>query len=105
MNDMDAAARRAQMPIPLPLLLLDGVGALVFALGAAGHFGGVALLSRWLPQVPQVDVTAMIVGGALMAVAMVGIVRAALRRSRELRAASAPPPAQPGLASSQQPRR
>ena len=88
---------KTSFPLPLPLLLLDGIGALLFALGAAGHFGNVALLTRWFPQVPQANLSAMIVGGLLMAVAMVGIMRAALRRAREARAHEQGA-VQPGLA-------
>jgi hypothetical protein len=91
------------LPFPLSLIVLDGIGALMFALGAAGHFGNVGLLTALLPDVPQINLLAMLVGGLLMAVAMVCIVRAALRRGREQRAAAAVPgdeaqQPQPGLA-------
>ncbi|MES0874509.1 hypothetical protein [Sinimarinibacterium thermocellulolyticum] len=93
---------RPQLPIPLPLLLLDGVGALLFALGAVGHFGSIALLTQLLPQVPHVDLVAMVFGALLMAAAMAGIIRASLRRARALREGQPPPvaPPQPGLARS-----
>ena len=96
------------LPFPMSLLLLDGVGALLFALGAAGHFSGVKLLSAALPRVPRVDLLAMLVGGVLMACAMAGIVRAMVHRGREsYDRASVPGGAtQPGLASPlQKPRR
>jgi hypothetical protein len=94
---------RPGLPLPLPLIVVDGIGALIFALGAAGHFGNVGVLMALLPGVPQIDLLAMLAGGVLMAFAMIGIVRAALRRAREQRAAMATPAqgatqSQPGLA-------
>ena len=66
-----------RLPIPVPLIVLDGVGALLFALGAAERYGNVRLLSD-LIAVPQIDIVAM-------AIAMVGIVRAALSANRSRR--------------------
>jgi hypothetical protein len=97
------------LPFPLSLVVVDGLGALLFALGAAGHFGNLGLLSSLLPQVPKVNLLAMLLGGALMAFAMIGIVRATLRRAREQQTGSASPQtgvpgAQPGLARPQRDR-
>lgn len=91
---------RTRLPIPLPLIALDGAGALLFALGAAGHFGGLALLTTVLPQMPSVDLIAMVLGGVLMGIAMVGIVRATLQRARQSAAGGPATQGQPGLASS-----
>jgi hypothetical protein len=91
------------LPFPLSLVIVDGLGALLFALGAAGHFANLGLLSALLPEVPKANLLAMLLGGALMAFAMIGIVRATLRRAREQQTGEAAPQAgvpgpQPGLA-------
>lgn len=101
---------RAGLPFPLWLLVVDGLGALLFALGAAGQFGNLGLLSSLLPELPRVNLLAMLVGGAMMSLAMIGIVRAALRRARGLGDIGAPPASaatsrQPGLAQTQRDRR
>lgn len=72
----------AKFPFPLHLLVLDGVGALIFALGAAGHFGNVQVLARLLPR-PDVNLEAMVLGGVMMVIAMAGIVKATLERARQ----------------------
>lgn len=73
-----------KLPIPLHLIVLDGVGALLFALGIAERLGQVPLLSR-LVAVPDIDLIAIVAGGIIMAVAMVGIVRAALEKAKAAR--------------------
>lgn len=73
-----------KLPIPVPLIVLDGVGALLFALGAAERYGNVRLLSD-LIAVPQIDIVAIAGGAAIMAIAMVGILRAALSANRSRR--------------------
>jgi hypothetical protein len=95
---------KTTFPFPLPLIALDGAGALLFALGAAGHFGGVALLAQLLPQVPNVNLVAMGIGAGLMAIAMVGIVRAALQRARQADPAGAGSVRQPARAQPLPPR-
>jgi hypothetical protein len=97
------------LPFPLSLVVVDGLGALLFALGAAGHFGNVRLLSSLLPEVSGINLLAMLLGGALMGFAMIGIVRATLRRAREQRTGAASSQAgvlgpQPGLARPQRDR-
>ncbi len=89
------------LPFPLWLLAVDGFGALVFALGAVGHFANVGLLRALLPAVAGIDVLAMVIGGVMMGLAMGGIVSAMLRTRRRLAAggpASLAQNSQPGLA-------
>lgn len=77
--------RRSDRQLPPPARLpwgwiaVDGVGALLFALGAAEYFGGMPLLSRVVAD-GDAALTAMIVGVVLMAVAMAAIVRALVGR-------------------------
>lgn len=77
--------RRTDQGLPKPVSLpwgwiaVDGIGALLFALGAAEYFGGWPVLSQ-VTTVPDVATIAMVAGTALMAVAMVGIVGALLQR-------------------------
>ncbi|TJY60962.1 hypothetical protein E4T66_09950 [Sinimarinibacterium sp. CAU 1509] len=71
----------AQLPFPLPLILLDGAGSLLLALGIAERVGAVSLLSIMIP-VPQIDLVAIVLGGIMMSVAMIGIVRAVRTRKR-----------------------
>jgi len=69
------------LPFPLPLIALDGVGCLLLALGIAERVGATSLLSSTIP-VPEIDLIAIVLGGVMMTLAMVGIVRAVLARKR-----------------------
>jgi hypothetical protein len=70
---------RGPAGIPLRLLLLDGLGTLLLALGLLERFGG-ALLFGSAPPFPGHDITLILVGLLIMLPAISGIVGHLLRR-------------------------
>ncbi len=76
----DQPLRPQALKLPLPLLVLDGVGAVALGLGAAEHFGKAPLLSR-VVDVPDIALIAMVMGGVLMGIAVAGIVITVMRRN------------------------
>lgn len=75
---------RSGFPFPPSLLMFDGIGAFLVALGVGERLGHVPLLSR-VVAVPDIDLIAIVAGGLMMAVAMVGIVRVALEKAKAAR--------------------
>lgn len=71
----------SSLPFPPALLALDVVGAALLGLGAAEHFGNVALLTAWT-GCADAALIAMALGAVAMIVAAAGIVSALLARAR-----------------------
>lgn len=74
-------AKPSSLPFPPALLALDAVGAVLLGLGAAEHFGDVALLGAWTGHA-DAAVIAMAVGAVAMIVAAAGIVSAMIARAK-----------------------
>ena len=70
---------RGPAGIPLRLLVLDGIGTLLLALGLLERFGGAPLFGS-APPFPGHDITLILVGLLIMLPAISGIVGHLLRR-------------------------
>ncbi len=72
---------RGPAGIPLRLLLLDGIGTLLLALGLLERFGGAPLFGS-APPFPGHDIALILVGLLIMLPAMAGITRHLLQNRR-----------------------